>query len=1030
MNNRKGFTLVELLVVMVILGIIIGLSFPAIRTLQQKNTDKKYTTFKDSLKSSAKLYVDSYDVDLFGRKETGCACVKYEELESKKLAKDIAIKDVTCDTDNSFVRINKIRDAYTYDSYIGCRDKKGSSVSIIYPKQEKPHTMASAGCDTMCNDEVTNGIYVYAYPANQSGYAKRHYTTVNIQSIAGINQGVEIYYAWSLNRENSESLNNYKRVRITVPSNQKEIMENEWNTDHSVTATSSKINTPAGKSGSYYLHVRVDRLYDLYDSVWKQGDGGKYLVFGPFNIDNEPPRLSYSFESSNSNYNSVAPKLNLDVDDNITSQNKLKICVSVKKSGYYYSIFYNGSTTKYIKGTTSRCGPDYASDYNFINNVYKNFYTPVALTTMENYGTSYPTAFSVIDEALNQTYVETSYKTSERYKLTYDSNGGKDCSPTYKYVMKKNSGKTTWGELCETTLENYVFDGWYTAKSGGTKVTKDTEVTKNITVYAHWKPQKYTVTLVKGTGISGLKLKGSTTLTQSLDYNSTYTINVSGVTDYYHFTKWTDENGKNISTNKSATLTVKGNITLTANGAKNGIQIHHYTNGGRLAPIKRQACPVTINCGSVCERTANLSGCTGNATGEVYLTGYTLFDATNWAESGIRDHNGPNATLYMTKYGYEPTDYWHVGSGNSTTLINEEQGWATGKDFAIAVGKGNEIKTGNVDINLYAGWKGDVHTITLNKNGGSGGTSTIYEYYNHGWYSELAASNVISTVTKPSRPNYTFSGYKTGSNCGGTTIIDSNGKITGANTSFRDSTTIYACWTPNIYTITINTHNATSAGTTTLYVKYNTGWFTDSKATNQISSTNKMTLPTRTYEDPYLVDYKLVEFNEKEDGSGSTIISASGNPTSGSTTKFSGNATIHAIWKKHGWEWANHTETDITKQKWKYWIDGVELVGWRELCPNNNPNCETKSWWYFATSDKSAVTKWQWLCPGNTTCEESQKRWYYFIPTDPDGNGYLNADMARSTTLYFDDYCAHFYQSGACYDGYNDDGVYCDANCN
>ncbi len=36
MNNRKGFTLVELLVVMVIMGIIIGLSFPAIRKLQEK----------------------------------------------------------------------------------------------------------------------------------------------------------------------------------------------------------------------------------------------------------------------------------------------------------------------------------------------------------------------------------------------------------------------------------------------------------------------------------------------------------------------------------------------------------------------------------------------------------------------------------------------------------------------------------------------------------------------------------------------------------------------------------------------------------------------------------------------------------------------------------------------------------------------------------------------------------------------------------------------------------------------------------
>ena len=719
MKDKRGFTLVELLVVMVILGIVIGLSFPAIRVLQEKNADKKYNSYKDSLKSSAKLYVDSYDEDLFGRKESGCACIKYEELESKKLTKDITVKDVTCDTDNTFVRVNKVEGSYTYDSYIGCKEKNKSKVSIIYPKQDKPHTMAAAGCDTMCNDEVTNGIYVYAEPSSSTEYSKKHYSTVRIKSITGINQGAEIYYAWSKNSDNSESLSNYKRVRITVPANQKEIMEDEWNRDHSVTATSTKIYTPAGKSGSYYLHVRVDRLYDLYDSAWKQGDGGKYLVFGPFNIDNEPPRLSYSFESSNSNYNSVAPKLNLDVDDNITSQNKLKICVSVKKSGYYYSIFYNGSTTKYIKGTTSRCGPDYASNYNFINNVYKNFYTPVALTTMENYGTSYPTAFSVIDEALNQTYVETSYKTSERYKLTYDSNGGKDCSPTYKYVMKKNSGKTTWGELCETTLENYVFDGWYTAKSGGTKVTKDTEVTKSITVYAHWKPQKYTVKLVKGTGISEVTLNGKTNLTQSLDYGSTYTINVTGVNDYYHFTKWTDGDNNSISTDNPKSLTVTGDITLTANASKNGLSLSYNANGGTLVPRENLVCPNAINCGSVCKE-QNLGSCTGNATGEVLVTAYSAYDGTGYSKSGIRDHSSASGSLPMERFGYTATKYWHVGSATSTKVIDETTPYATVKDLAVALGKGEEIKKENVKVYLYAGWdKKDITVSVKNPTNGN-----------------------------------------------------------------------------------------------------------------------------------------------------------------------------------------------------------------------------------------------------------------------------------------------------------------------
>ena len=33
---------------------------------------------------------------------------------------------------------------------------------------------------------------------------------------------------------------------------------------------------------------------------------------------------------------------------------------------------------------------------------------------------------------------------------------------------------------------NYQFDGWFTAKAGGTKVTVDTVLTKDSTIYAHW----------------------------------------------------------------------------------------------------------------------------------------------------------------------------------------------------------------------------------------------------------------------------------------------------------------------------------------------------------------------------------------------------------------------------------------------------------------------------------------------------------------------------------------------------------------
>ena len=58
--KNKGFTLVELLVAIVILGIITGLSIPLLRVISNNRTEKQYKTYMDSMIASAKLYNDSY----------------------------------------------------------------------------------------------------------------------------------------------------------------------------------------------------------------------------------------------------------------------------------------------------------------------------------------------------------------------------------------------------------------------------------------------------------------------------------------------------------------------------------------------------------------------------------------------------------------------------------------------------------------------------------------------------------------------------------------------------------------------------------------------------------------------------------------------------------------------------------------------------------------------------------------------------------------------------------------------------------
>ncbi|MBR6586920.1 MAG: InlB B-repeat-containing protein, partial [Kiritimatiellae bacterium] len=70
--------------------------------------------------------------------------------------------------------------------------------------------------------------------------------------------------------------------------------------------------------------------------------------------------------------------------------------------------------------------------------------------------------------------------------MTFDANGGA-VSPTTK-VYSING---TYGSLPTPTRSGYTFDGWYTAASGGTKITASSTVSTSITMlYAQWNHDK------------------------------------------------------------------------------------------------------------------------------------------------------------------------------------------------------------------------------------------------------------------------------------------------------------------------------------------------------------------------------------------------------------------------------------------------------------------------------------------------------------------------------------------------------------
>ena len=70
---------------------------------------------------------------------------------------------------------------------------------------------------------------------------------------------------------------------------------------------------------------------------------------------------------------------------------------------------------------------------------------------------------------------------NQTYTVTFDGNGGRPTNSTMTTTGKKLASLPT-----ATRSGRYSFDGWYTEKNGGTKITMATVFDKDTIVYAHW----------------------------------------------------------------------------------------------------------------------------------------------------------------------------------------------------------------------------------------------------------------------------------------------------------------------------------------------------------------------------------------------------------------------------------------------------------------------------------------------------------------------------------------------------------------
>jgi uncharacterized repeat protein (TIGR02543 family) len=78
-------------------------------------------------------------------------------------------------------------------------------------------------------------------------------------------------------------------------------------------------------------------------------------------------------------------------------------------------------------------------------------------------------------------YAHWTTATTNNYTVTWDANDG-----TGNTTSVNKDYNTPIGTLPTPGRTGYTFEGWYTDKEGGTKITESTLVTGNVTYYAHW----------------------------------------------------------------------------------------------------------------------------------------------------------------------------------------------------------------------------------------------------------------------------------------------------------------------------------------------------------------------------------------------------------------------------------------------------------------------------------------------------------------------------------------------------------------
>lgn len=381
------------------------------------------------------------------------------------------------------------------------------------------------------------------------------------------------------------------------------------------------------------------------------------------------------------------------------------------------------------------------------------------------------------DTKVNNVNSQTLYARWERIyvRVAFDANGGKVGTSSTNIAMGEKYSLPT------PERKYYSFDGWYTEKNGGTKVTSSDVMStgERHTLYAHWTVKSVTVTYDAGSG----NVTGDTNVKYNL--GTEYGKKLATRTGYTFMGWYTKANGSGTKVLETDIVTDEKEHTLYAYWSNKAITITLDPRSGTLSErsIKAEYDKEYGTLPTPERKGYTFEGWYTSASGGDRVTEFSV----------CKDEK--DATLYARWANQQFNVYFNSNGGscstnNKTVTYNNSYGdlpsaTRTGYTFAgwyteCLGGRNVNQNTTYTDINdttLYAHWNKNSYTVTFDANGGSCSTGRITVKYDDSY----------GGLPTPSYFRHTFAGWYT-SRSGGSKI--ESGSI------FRETRniTLYAHW--------------------------------------------------------------------------------------------------------------------------------------------------------------------------------------------------------------------------------------------